>query len=732
MWLTPGKTALVLLGLIAVLLAVLPRLPATPTETKPAAKKRGPSLADGGLEQLYAVDCERAITEATGEAARRLRDGLIARRVGKGDDPGQVTPVEFAAGRDEVVIEPTRGRSVRLTLRGDLRGVLDAADDDVVAGLAGEGFALGEQDGGSITLVMTHAEAERLRETIMSQTLEILAKRADSLELPEADIRRAGPTGVLVRLPGVDRATMQLARAVLGASAQLAFRLIETKAGDRLATVETDVAAYNKRSGGSRGPIQVQNDARFGVPLTFLRAERRSQLLRVLRFIDGRRKQRQDPPLLDDDHMLGFEAITEVDPTTQKEKRQGWRTHYVVRTMRVGVGSGRERAVSIGGHRIKRAQVAFDQQGAPYVSLDFDDTGTLDFGDLTAEHVQDFLAIMLDDEVKSAPQIEEAITGGRARITLGRASGNDSVREAQALVAVLTHGAYRAPVHRVHETVFGPAVPGPRFAGGGTQLDVRFQGAGIELNAVKEVVAKRLSALQGATSSSRVGIVELPPDEGGVQRVRLVVEPTTLITPTQRDAITQALTTELKPRSLEWPEGMESLWLTLPKPGPVPAMKARIREALSGPLGHSDAEITCAEERSLDMEFLREYNLTVSERQRDGHLVPDDDYERARAAHTTRKQHQLRSRQDARFQVRPRSLSAELERALQAHFGADRVTLESAIVFGPEPPAPAPPATEGAAGETWRRWARTAALGGLVVLGLLLVGLFLPWRRRRR
>ena len=70
------------------------------------------------------------------------------------------------------------------------------------------------------------------------------------------------------------------------------------------------------------------------------------------------------------------------------------------------------------GDSISDAKVDFDQTGiAPMISLSFNNKGAREFADLTQAHVGEQLAIVLDGEVLSAPNIREAIMGGKAEIT---------------------------------------------------------------------------------------------------------------------------------------------------------------------------------------------------------------------------------------------------------------------------------------------------------------------------
>ena len=106
------------------------------------------------------------------------------------------------------------------------------------------------------------------------------------------------------------------------------------------------------------------------------------------------------------------------------------------------------------GETITDARVQIDSQyGEPYVTVAFDARGARQFGDLTSQHVNERLAIVLDDKVQSAPVIQEAITGGEARIT-----GDFTMEEARDLAVVLRSGALPAPVTVLEERTVGPSL----------------------------------------------------------------------------------------------------------------------------------------------------------------------------------------------------------------------------------------------------------------------------------
>jgi preprotein translocase subunit SecD len=106
------------------------------------------------------------------------------------------------------------------------------------------------------------------------------------------------------------------------------------------------------------------------------------------------------------------------------------------------------------GEFIKDARVALDSQfHEPYVAMEFTDIGAKLFEQITAANVKKRLAIILDNNVYSAPVIQERIAGGRAQIT-----GRFDTKEASDLAIVLRSGALPAPVKIIEERTVGPSL----------------------------------------------------------------------------------------------------------------------------------------------------------------------------------------------------------------------------------------------------------------------------------
>lgn len=105
----------------------------------------------------------------------------------------------------------------------------------------------------------------------------------------------------------------------------------------------------------------------------------------------------------------------------------------------------------VGGEELTDAQPSFDQNGRPAVSFRFNPTGARLFGDYTAAHIGEPFAIVLDDEVISAPTIQSHIAGGSGIIT-----GSFTVEESTNLAVLLRAGALPAKMTFLEERTIGP------------------------------------------------------------------------------------------------------------------------------------------------------------------------------------------------------------------------------------------------------------------------------------
>jgi preprotein translocase subunit SecD len=105
----------------------------------------------------------------------------------------------------------------------------------------------------------------------------------------------------------------------------------------------------------------------------------------------------------------------------------------------------------LSGADLKLATTVFDQNtGKPSVSIEFNDEGSKKFEVITSRNIGKPLAIVLDNDIVSAPMVNEKIIGGKAQI-----SGGFTIDEANKLEVQLNAGALPVPVKLVEEKTVG-------------------------------------------------------------------------------------------------------------------------------------------------------------------------------------------------------------------------------------------------------------------------------------
>ena len=121
-----------------------------------------------------------------------------------------------------------------------------------------------------------------------------------------------------------------------------------------------------------------------------------------------------------------------------------------------------EKRVLVSGGDLTDAQPGFDQRSSePIVSFRFNTSGARKFAQVTQENVGKPFAIVLDNEVISAPVIREPILGGSGQI-----SGSFTVQSANDLAILLRAGALPAPLTIIEERTVGPGLGADSIAKG--------------------------------------------------------------------------------------------------------------------------------------------------------------------------------------------------------------------------------------------------------------------------
>jgi preprotein translocase subunit SecD len=253
-------------------------------------------------------------------------------------------------------------------------------------------FLDAKASGQSIVARINDKEAAKIKDNAVDQALETIRNRVDQFGVAEPTIVRQGERDIVVELPGVKdpRRAIEL----IGKTAQLEFKIVDDEA-----------------------PVAAQ------LPSSIQPGDEESLLQQF---------QGKIPP---DDEILFERKVNRetgvVSITPLLMKRQAVLT----------------------GSLLSEAKVSLDNLAQPYVSISFNAEGAKLFDQVTAANVKKRMAIILDNNVYSAPVIQERISGGNAQIT-----GSFSMDEAKDLAIVLRAGALPAPLKMLQNVTVGPSL----------------------------------------------------------------------------------------------------------------------------------------------------------------------------------------------------------------------------------------------------------------------------------
>ncbi len=397
----------------------------------------------GGLELRYTVDYKKAISDnllRTREAIIEKVTEALARKDGKEADA--LSDEEKKALATRFTAERTDFDTLQLALanEADIEVVTPELVDELRSDLRRQ-----MPSGGRVALKLDEKRVAQIRDEVVNQTLDVIRKRVEAFGLVEPDVRKNGDTDIDIQMPGVHGAQVDQVRERIGQTARLAFWIVD-RAPAALSFFKDNEAAlaeFKAKFPEKGALLKMDRDSSTGQ--WYMRADAglnrgtgdalaKNALFSFLKMVK-----------IGDDHTIGYEMVEHREENLIKERY--YRTFYLW-----------SRA-DVTGEHLTRAMVQFETQGEPYVSLEFDALGAKQFENVTEKNTGEYMAIMLDDEVNSAPVIKERIGGGRAKISMG---GNRNPREilteAQSLTTVLTHGAYKAPVHKVHDFEVGPSL----------------------------------------------------------------------------------------------------------------------------------------------------------------------------------------------------------------------------------------------------------------------------------
>jgi SecD/SecF fusion protein len=121
------------------------------------------------------------------------------------------------------------------------------------------------------------------------------------------------------------------------------------------------------------------------------------------------------------------------------------------------------------GDHVANAAQDFDERGKVAIKMNMDKLGTSIWAKMTTKNVGKPLAIVLDNIVYSAPNVNDAITTGNSSI-----SGNYTLKTAQDLAEILESGKLPAPAKIVQEQLVGPTLGLASIQGGAMAFGISF------------------------------------------------------------------------------------------------------------------------------------------------------------------------------------------------------------------------------------------------------------------
>ena len=123
---------------------------------------------------------------------------------------------------------------------------------------------------------------------------------------------------------------------------------------------------------------------------------------------------------------------------------------YVLYAIKI---TSRDGSALLDGGCISDARQDFSTVGGNEISMTMNSEGAREWKRITGENVGNCIAIVLDDQVYSAPRVNGEIAGGRSSIT-----GDFTLEEAKDLANILKSGKLPAPAVIVQEAVVGPSL----------------------------------------------------------------------------------------------------------------------------------------------------------------------------------------------------------------------------------------------------------------------------------
>jgi SecD/SecF fusion protein len=171
-------------------------------------------------------------------------------------------------------------------------------------------------------------------------------------------------------------------------------------------------------------------------------------------------------PIVTHNFPANLKFLYGVQEKDDKGKLADYLLLYAIKTV-----PGTEKAKLEGGH-VTVARQDYDQFGKVEITMSMDKAGDKIWEQMTTDAFKKNrapIAIVLDDQVYSAPSVNGPIAGGNSQI-----SGNFTVEQGQDLANILSSGKLEAPARIVQEQVVGPTLGAEAVHGGAMAFAISF------------------------------------------------------------------------------------------------------------------------------------------------------------------------------------------------------------------------------------------------------------------
>ena len=261
------------------------------------------------------------------------------------------------------------------------------------------------------SIVLQNILKAKLHTKLLSTT-EIIRNRIDALGVTEPLIQTKGVNQIIIELAGVQDTSR--AESLIKNTGKLEFVLVK----DNTKTWSKVIKKIDSKFNESFASLINFDESKILTPRTYVNNDNKAKIKAIL----------------NDESVKNLLKDVNFKWGVENEDIENYTALYLL-----------NRYVELTGNEIKNPkaeQHSFDSQfsGEWFISLEF--TNPTDFEEITEDNRNKFLAIVLDNEVKMAPRINQKISNGRAQIT-----GSFTAKEAKDIEAILIAGELPAKIN---------------------------------------------------------------------------------------------------------------------------------------------------------------------------------------------------------------------------------------------------------------------------------------------